>query len=299
MTRVLRSFLDEMEKIALQRIAKSKKARELMLEAIERRGWSSTGMTPHGKHPIDLKRAFRSTSRESRGSELPIKERLKNYRKWKKSETGELPEIERPGTMVDGRWREKAPRVSDTRGSDVYHTRSSELVPVQTGGTAEGLAAAQSEFGSRAGREFLVPGQTKTSVRGMWLHPQGQLDDRVRDYAVSRAGGDIAHRGGTPAVGKAKIKKKNLVHIGGGSGTELMAPEQVFAMNRPRLDVTPIAPNNRAEMLKQYGPLPKHPLPVAETSGPMSKYHYDRYERAQGLVRAGKATPRELGLTVK
>ncbi len=255
------SFFDEMEKIALQRIAKGAGAAKRMLSVVRD---TSAQMAPVASdaHPITVKRIYRAYTPHRNTPDEPIRERLKNYRAWKKSEDGALPEIR--GGKVTG---------SD---SGARYVRSNEPMPLESGGTAEGFRAAKRRLGAPIPRRILIPGQTKSTRRGMWAHSKGE-SDRMSFYANNAA----EVRGGTPAVASFTVPRKHTVVQKGGSGTERIVPEGVTrrgGLPDARVKLTGDKASSRRK--QEYG---RHPLSVAETQkkGPSSKRHHDTYERAR------------------
>lgn len=149
--------------------------------------------------PDDLKRAYRDAVVEPTTMKVPISERLKGYKMWKR--TGEVPVASREGGVMQG-----SPFGGWEEGPRSTVTRSEKRTPLYSGGTKEDIRNAVINPRSSIDHPVYVPGQTEVALRGMYAAP---LEADVRPYIGKSVVG-----GGTPTAAELSVPQSQVVQQG-------------------------------------------------------------------------------------
>lgn len=179
------AFTDELLKIAVSKH---------LTEGAMRRAMKLVGRhSEAGLSGDDLKGAYRAAMKESASVEVPLAERLKAFKLWKK--TGEVPTA-RLGWKGDQR---KFKGWGSTKGT---HQRGGEAT-LYSGGADESLRSMVQRPMTIIDNPVYVPGQTRVATKGMYAAPD-KAD--VAPY--------IGRGFGSPAVATMTVPRSQVVQQG-------------------------------------------------------------------------------------
>jgi len=189
------AFFDELEKIAGKKLPLDLMRKALL--HIHPYGWEANIAKDMEVPAKTIKEIYRSATRGSREFEVPIKERLRNFRDWKR--TGTLNEVEhtwggaKGDTPIFFRF-DRSPRTRKAK-----YERSDAPMTIYSGGTHEGLSAAVKSPSTLLDKSFLRPGETKASTVGLFAGAPEEAS-----HYVGRGPGEI------PAIAKITVPKKYI-----------------------------------------------------------------------------------------
>jgi hypothetical protein len=171
-------FLDELEKIAASRVSPKQ-----MMQVVRRVAPEQGRHLRMAAPGDDLVRAYRKALRYDRSYEVPLTQRARNYKEWK-----------RTGKLLGGKHMRGGLRFF---GDPFLNwSPSKELVQVYSGGGYDGIRQAMKNPSSRLDWQFLLPGQTRSQSVGLYASPsrgvaQRFADDPSKSLSGTRGQGDV------------------------------------------------------------------------------------------------------------
>jgi hypothetical protein len=196
---ILAAWSDELQKIAGRKVPKA-----LMRKAMMH--WEPSGATRIlSKGSLKKVRQFYRDASRSTVGEVPLAQRLENYKHWKR--TGRVQRAELDWEKGKGHYERRFRKFSPQ--SEYEIRRKGPHTPFTSGGVESGLRAAQKRPSTMIDHPYLVPGQTRPTTKGMYVWDE-RLSPKERQQFAERFSTRSSglDEGGTPAVLSGKAPRK-------------------------------------------------------------------------------------------